>query len=348
MKSIVIPNIKNSTDFSFMAWAELSEHVMRPKVSRCVSIKAAKERSPLIAAHNAKTRLKAEAEQAEFSLLRADLDDNMQGKTPETIAVALREVGIQSFLIYSTLSHTWDSPRYRVLVEIAEAIKFDTWAMLQFELAEMLGSDPCVNRPAQFMLLPTTIKDTVTSYQKFISNGNSLTPDSAFWRNAQARAEAYQNKANSTDEKLNSGDLSTFKRPYNERLVGNQVSIIDAVDSGYSWPELLAQYGYKRKALNAWVAPESQSKTAGVHILSSHTDGKRRLYSHHNNDPCCGHLLDKFDLIALRSYGGDYAKAVREVAERCFPSLHRHNREEYRINAYNEQIVNMRTGGAAK
>ncbi|PVU67736.1 hypothetical protein C9E85_00735 [Plesiomonas shigelloides] len=345
MKSTVIPNIKNSTDFSFMAWAELSEYVARPKASRCASIKAAKERSPLIAAHNAKTRLKAEAEQAEFSLLRADLDDNTQGSTPETIAAALLEVGIQSFLIYSTLSHTPDAPRYRVLVELVEAINFDTWAMLQFELAEMLGSDPCVNRPAQFMLLPTTIKDTVTSYQKFIGNGNALTPDSAFWKNAQVRAEAYQNKATSTDIKLNSGGMRAFKRPYNERLIGNQVSIIEAVNLGYSWSELLAQYGYKRKALNAWVAPESQSKTAGVHILASHTDGKRRIYSHHSSDPCCGRLLDKFDLIALRSYGGDYTKAVREVAERCFPDLHKHNRDERRINAHNEQMANMRNGG---
>ncbi|MFM4732386.1 hypothetical protein [Aeromonas salmonicida] len=331
-----ISNIKQNNVFNSITWPELVALCRTPHKYGAETSETAKQFSPLVAAHDVKSRIKAEAEAGGFGLLRADLDD-AKGQTPQTIADALREQGVGSFAIYSTLSHQPNEPRYRVFVELAAPVSFIKWADLQLALAELLESDPCVNRAAQFMILPTLIEATAEHYQFLVGEGEALGPSSPFWLNAMASAARHQANASATAHTV----IAPTPRPFTERLMGNQVSIIELVNSHYWWPELLAAYGYKQKGRNAWIAPESTSGTAGVHILTSSTDGKERIYSHHESDPAGGRLCDKFDLITIRSFGGDYRKALETIARDVFPEAHHHNLKEWRTTQANQRAAEV-------
>lgn len=332
-----ISSISENTQFLTLSWPELKAKCRCPHKSRAQSPQSAKKTAPLIACHNGKTRSKEQTEQAMFGLLRADLDD-ATNLTPQSIASALFEQRLESFVIYSTLSHLPDAPRYRVFVELAEPAPFSVWADLQFALAELLVSDPCVNRPSQFMILPTTIKATATHYETLIEEGAPLAQGDEFWLSAMQMAEQHETQASEVSKR----HAEVTPRPYIEPLIGNQVSIINLVNLAYEWPDLLAFYGYKRKGRNAWIAPESTSGTAGVHILTSSTDGKERIFSHHASDPAGNRLCDKFDLITLRQFGGNPVKALAEIAKEHFPEAHKHNRREWSIAKRNELIANIR------
>ncbi|WP_159033771.1 hypothetical protein [Plesiomonas shigelloides] len=325
MSFTIISELRDSSCRSSISWKMLREYAGAPIESDCVSIESAKQSSPLVAAHNAPSRLKSAAESAQFGLLRADLDQCEQGLSPEIIAAKLRSAGLYAFIIYSTLSHTSASPRYRVLVEIAQAIKYETWAMLQLALAEFLNSDPCVNKPSQFMILPVVTHKTALNYCYLLGMGKALAPEHRFWIKAQSRAGEYQAKANNTLSHIKNNRYPMAKIQFKEHLIGKQQSVINAINESFSWPELLTQYGYKRKGLNAWLAPESKSGIAGAYLLVSDTDGKERLYSHHQSDPCYGRLVDKCDLIAIRSSNADHLATIREFAIKHLPAMPRYN-----------------------
>lgn len=92
-----IPNVSNNETFGAVTWQDLQQAACIPHRSRASAPETAKKSAPLVAAHNGKTRSKAEAEASGlFGMLRADLDD-AKGQTPETIADALQEQGLCSF-----------------------------------------------------------------------------------------------------------------------------------------------------------------------------------------------------------------------------------------------------------
>lgn len=183
-----ISSVLEKRNFGTMTWAQLAELADDPRSSRARTTDAAKKTSPLIAAHNGKTRDKGEAEKALFGLLRADLDKGTEGQTTETIAAALREQGLESFIVHTTLSSTPENPRFRVYLELAEPVPFDVWRSLQLELADVLGSDPCVNLASQFMTLPTITTESGRHYERLIGEGSALAEGSTFWRKATERA----------------------------------------------------------------------------------------------------------------------------------------------------------------
>lgn len=329
-----ISSLSETQNFHHIDWDALATLAAEPRRSKAHTPEAAKKSSPLIAAHNGRSRTKADAEQAMFALLRADLDD-AKGETVRTIAAALGKQGLETFIIHTTLSHTKELPRYRVYVALEEPVPFSTWADLQFELASVLGSDSCVSRPAQFMVMPVVTKTTEWGYRHKVSQGVALRENSRFWRNAMERAKQEEVRSTATTEIYITAKPTIF----NERLTGNQVSIIDLVNRSYEWPELLDWFGYSRTGANSWICPESSSGTAGVHILTSKADGKQRIYSHHESDPAGHRLCDKFDLICIRQFGGDHIKALAEIAKEHFPEAHAHNRKEWVTVKRNKEIA---------
>lgn len=182
-----ISSVLENKTFGSMSWLKLAALAAKPLRSGEKTPEVAKKTSPLVAAHNGKTRKQEEAQLCQFGMLRADLDDAV-GQTPDTIAAALREQGITSFIIYSTLSHKPESPRFRVFVRLANPVPFEVWAKLQGELAEVLHSDNCVNLASQMMLLPVTAKGTALDYEYMVGKGAALHEGSPFWLNASQRA----------------------------------------------------------------------------------------------------------------------------------------------------------------
>lgn len=326
-----------TADFTYINWHELKLKVKSPKSLGALTPKEAKAKSAVIAATDAPNKTKESILLHDsFTLLRLDLDDtNLE---LATIADMLESMCIESYIIHTTASHQQQATtnRYRVYIELAASITYKVWAAMESYLSYIFNADDCAKRPQQIMYLPVRLKDD--SYQFKIAEGRALNVESSqLYKDAQ-QFEAEQSK------ELEQAISLPIKPAYQTELIGNQVSIIDAVNSAYSWHELLIQYGYKAQG-KAYLPPESTSKQAGAYILTSHTDGKERYYSHHENDLCANGLcIDKFDFMVIRSYQGDYKRALKLVAETYFSELHKHNLKEYKIYKQNQRTQTLFMG----
>ncbi len=326
-----------TADFTYINWHELTLKIESPKNLDAITPKEAKAKSAVIAATDAPNKTKESILLHDnFTLLRLDLDDtNLE---LATIADMLESMCIESYIIHTTASHQQQTTtnRYRVYIELAASITYEVWAAMESYLSYVFMADDCAKRPQQIMYLPVRLKGD--SYQFKIAAGRALDVESSqLYKDAQA-LEAEQN------QELEKATSLPVKPSYQTQLIGKQVSIIDAVNSAYSWHELLIQYGYKAQ-VKAYLPPESTSKQAGVYILTSNTDGKERYYSHHENDPCANGLcIDKFDFMVIRSYQGDYKRALKLVAETYFSELHKHNLKEYKIHKQNQRTQTLFMG----
>lgn len=326
-----------TADFSYINWHALKLNVTSPQNLGALTPKEAKAKSAVIAATDAPNKTKESILLHDsFTLLRLDLDDtNLE---LATIADMLESMCIESYIIHTTASHQQQATtnRYRVYIELAASITYKVWAAMESYLSYIFNADDCAKRPQQIMYLPVRLKDD--SYQFKIAEGRALNVESSqLYKDAQ-QFEAEQSK------QLEQAISLPIKPAYQTHLIGNQVSIIDAVNSAYSWHELLIQYGYKAQG-KAYLPPESTSKQAGAYILTSHTDGKERYYSHHENDLCANGLcIDKFDFMVIRSYQGDYKRALKLVAETYFSELHKHNLKEYKIYKQNQRTQTLFMG----
>lgn len=330
--------VKTSNDWGNIDWEALIKLVSSPRKSKAATIERAKQTAPLVAAYSQQTRDKATAITGMFGMLRADIDGTME--TPQSLALALCEQGLTAFVIYSTLSHTPAKHRYRVVIPLYEPVTYERWLVGQWYLAEMLPDcDPCSERPAQFMILPCVTKESCADYDQYIETGCHLTDEDMFWLNADEHAKALSSKATS---QLNDAAKRPPAKPYKEKLIGKSVSIIDLLERYIDWPSLLAEYSYKRLGENSWLAPESASNQAGAHILTSHTDNKQRLYSHHESDPCGGRLVDKLDFIAIRSHSSDQHAALKEIAKKWFIDAHVFNQQEWKVDKAAQRFAKLR------
>jgi hypothetical protein len=331
-------NVKSN--FKYIDWQELITKIESPQNLGGVTPETAKSKSEIIAATDAIDKTKENVlAHDHFTMLRLDLDETELDV--DGIEDALNNMCIASFIIHTTASHhkNGNGNRYRVYIELAASVSYDTWANLETYLSYIFMADDCATRPQQIMYLPVRFKGD--TYQYHINKGVPLTVHGSV---LLQRANLFK------QEQLSIAEAAIKKQPvksaYNENLVGCQVSIIDAINQSYDWENLLLSYGYKRQG-KAYLPPESTSKIAGAYILTSNTDGKQRYYSHHENDPCAaGKCLDILDVISIRSHGGDTKQALCNIAKTHFPKLDKHNKKEWAINQQNTKSKTLFVGGA--
>lgn len=318
--------------FNYINWHELTLKISLPSDLGTLTHIQAKAQSPVIAANDAPNKTKETVlKHDNFTLLRLDLDDTKLDI--DSIADTLESMGIESYIIHTTASHQQDGKgnRYRVYIEIAASITYKVWALVESYLSHVFMADDCATRPQQIMYLPVRFDGDCYEYK--IGKGEPLNvADSQILVNAERYA---QEQTKQQEQAINSVPI---KPAFKQKLVGGQESIIDLVNDGYTWECLLSHYGYKQQG-KAYLPPEATSKTAGAYILTSHTDGKERYYSHHESDPCAtGQCLDKFDFISIREYSGDYKRALHDIAKTQFKQIHTHNQQEYFTHLHNESV----------
>ncbi len=322
-------NVRSS--FTYIDWQTLVERIKTPADLGSLTPKQAKEKSPIIAATDAPNKLKETVLLHDnFTLLRLDLDE-----TPfdiESIQDTLENIGFESYIIHTTANHLHGDKghRYRVYIELAASLCLEDWQALESFLSSVFGADDCASRPQQIMYLPVRFKGD--KYEHLVNEGKAFTA-----KDSQLLDEAHKFIAEQLAQQEAAIESATIKPHFDEKLIGKQVSIIDAVNQHYEWDDLLESYGYKRQG-RAYLPPESSSKKAGAFILTSNKDGRERYYSHHESDPCAtGKVIDQFDFIVIRSYAGDARKALKEIAETHFSTLDKHNKKEWAINQQNEK-----------
>lgn len=342
MKFLTAKSHNVTRAFSYINWHELSLKVTMPNDLGELTYTQAKAKSPIVAATDAPDKQKETILQHDnFTLLRLDLDDT--DLDIDSIADTLEGMGIESYIIHTTASHQQDGKgeRYRVYIELAASVAYKVWALVESYLSYVFMADDCATRPQQIMYLPVRFDGDCYEYKigkgepLNVTNSQILTDAKAF-EVEQAKQQA---------EQLEAAKTAPIKPTYKQNLVGKQISIINLVNNAYSWHELLLNYGYKMQG-KAYLPPEATSKSAGVYILTSHTDGKERYYSHHESDPCAtGQCLDMFDFIAIREYSGDYKRALKDIAQTHFKAIHKHNQQEYFTHLHNESVNKFFAGG---
>ena len=339
MNFLSAKSIKVSQGFNYLNWHELTLKVTSPSDLGTLPHTQAKAQSPVIAANDAPNKQKETVlAHDNFTLLRLDLDDT--NLDIDSIADTLEGMGIKSYIIHTTASHQQDGKgnRYRVYIQIAESITYKVWALVESYLSHVFMADDCATRPQQIMYLPVRFDGDCYDYK--IGKGKPLNV-----ADSQILADALALEVEQTKQQEQAIKSAPIKPAYKQNLVGKQISIINLVNSGFTWESLLSHYGYKQQG-KAYLPPEATSKTAGAYILTSHTDGKERYYSHHESDPCAtGQCLDMFDFIVIREYGGDYKDALRHIAETQFKQIHKHNQQEYFTHLHNESVKSLFSGG---
>ncbi|ODS13953.1 hypothetical protein [Pseudoalteromonas tetraodonis] len=331
-----------TADFTHINWHELKLKVKSPQDLGALTSKEAKAKSAVIAATDAPNKTKETILLHDnFTLLRLDLDDTTLDI--DSISDMLEGMSIESYIIHTTASHQQGGKgkRYRIYIELAASITYAVWALVESYLSYVFMADDCATRPQQIMYLPVRIIGD--SYEYKIGEGEPLyIPKSQILVDAKA-LEVEQTKQQA--EQLAAAKTAPIKPAYKQNLVGKQISIINLVNNGYRWESLLGHYGYKQQG-KAYLPPEATSKTAGAYILTSHTDGKERYYSHHESDPCgTGQCQDMFDFIVIREYGGDYKRALHNIAKTQFKQIHKHNQQEYFTHLHNESVNTFFAGG---
>ena len=324
-----------TSNFTYIDWQALKAKVISPIDLGSITPQKAKDKSEILAATDSPNKLKETVLLHDhFTLLRLDLDETILDI--DSISDVLVNMGFSSFIIHSTASHLQveNGNRYRVYIELAVALYYTDWSALESYLSYTFIADDCANRPQQIMYLPVRFKGDKYEYK--IVNGDAFIAQNSELLNAA------QDFISKQVEQQESAKRTVIIKPcFKENLVGNQVSIIEAINTYYEWESLLLQYGYKRQGA-AYLPPESTSNKAGVYILTSNTDAKQRYYSHHENDPCAiGKCIDQFDFIAIRSYDGDTSRAIKEIAKLHFSAIDKHNKKEWAIQKQNEKAKPM-------
>ena len=317
LKFLLCKTQNQQSDFDYIDWSELKNRVQSPVIVANMPPEQAKKLSQAISANDAPCKtLEAAKEHNNFTLLRLDLD-NVEFEI-NTVARLLESLCLESFLIHTTASHTPKNKRYRVYIELKRALKLEDWQMIESYLSFKFGADDCASRPQQIMYLPI---DT-PNYEFIINTGKAYTRSNSV---IYQRAKAFQAKQFAM---LEEAKLKKIRPARKLKLIGSQVSIIDAANNHFDWDDLLLAAGYKKQG-KAWLCPESTSKAGGVFILTG-ADGKERYYSHHESDPCgTGFAIDKFDFICIRQYADNTFNAIKTLAKEYFPDLDRHNKRVY-------------------
>ena len=201
-----------------------------------------------------------------------------------------------SAILYSTHSHTLESPRVRVIVPLSRDITAEEYAAVSRYVAADIGLemfDQCSFRPAQLMYWPSVPKDGEYVFME-ISDKPWLNPDDILskhpdWRNMETLPSLpSENTARNPsgrkpeDPREKNGIVGAFCRAY---------TVDDAISEFLSdvyEPAGSGRYSYR----------EADSK-AGLVVY----DGLW-AYSNHATDPAAvGHLLNAFDLVRIHRFG---------------------------------------------
>lgn len=312
---------EQTTGFSYVAFDELLERVKEPAQIQADDIKTAKAKAPICAPHDAPAKTKgAVLEHDRYTMLWGDVDEG--NKELAELGGELVAQGLESYAIYSTANSTEENKRWRVLVELDEAVSHQEWLKLQGYLSQVIGGDQSALRPTQILYLPFKCEHT-QHFDSYIAKGDALDIQLSEFA-ANARAYYQQMEAERTQKEVSA--LDAPKRPLN--LASGQQSPIELFNETHDIGSLLETYGFKKSG-SKYIHPSSQSGMAGVVLLD---DGKK-YYSHHQSDPLNdGYKHDAFDVWVELAHGGNFDAAVKQAAQGLDPEGNKQRQREYRQN----------------
>ena len=222
------------------------------------------------------------------------LDADSIPKNVDFIAVTAAALAGVTYFIYSTHSHTPDSPRYRVVILFSREVSEDEYPALMRMVAKEIGIDYFddttyqANRMMYWASCPANGEFVFDE-----KTGDPLDPDKYLtmyndWR------DVTQWPTSSRESEVRKREVKSQQDPLEKQ------GVVGAFCAAYSIEDAIAEFLhdiYEPAAVDGRYQFKEADSTAGVVIY----DGKWS-YSHHSSDPAGGKLLNAFDLVRTHKY----------------------------------------------
>lgn len=255
-----------------------------------------------------------------YVTLWADIDEG-DHPLPDVISAVERVAeSDHAWLIYSTSSASEDSPRWRVIVPLAEALPFERWEIAQKALASQLASqgikiDVCAEKGNQVAILPM---DGLFYQTKANAEAEALDVDGD-WLFLAACHEAEKVKAQEEQALKVAAEAARKRRE--ERQAKAQH---DGSESPIEWfnkqnqvSDMLAECGYTHRGRSSpnWRSPYQTSGSYATRDFGDYWVSLSGSDAAEGIGAACagGRYGDAFDLYAYFHHGGDFKAAVGAV-----------------------------------
>ena len=295
-----------------------------------------KDKCRCLAVHSAGVKTKdAIINHNEMQTLWVDLDN--QDLRLGEVSQLLDGLEISGYIIYSTSSScrikrgTVQGKRWRVVIPMIEPVDLNTWLDLQQAITTLTGGDSSATRIQQILYLPNNPKVTsadkengaIQHYEHKIAGDDSPICGA---NPPKAIADEINRQHEEVNEAKQLAKVELEKRPIR---IKDDDNIIEKINAAFNIKTILTQVGYDYNG-KAYRSPNSTSGGYGLYVL----DDNRWLSFHGCDDtmgvntPSC-FCGDVFDLIAHHQYGGDFNKALKELADEVDPEGQRQRQRNY-------------------
>lgn len=302
------PTNRSTQPSKYLSFKELAELVANP-------LNLEKNQAPLITPHTAQAKTKEQAKEASYSAVVIDFDD--VDYSVQQGLEKVKELYSGTFLYFTTASHKQEGKgnRFKVVIPLETALNSEDYSKLSTGISLLFGADLAQARITQGFYAPNTQNRELYQGAEIQGDGSQLNANTALFKQA---IEQYKKK------QRQSAELKPLKP---RKLEAYSNSIIELIKEAYSLEDLLQAKGYRQQG-REWLAPNSTSGIAGVHILGD------RVYSHHTSDPLGaihngGYSLDIADALAILDYNGDFKAMIQEQAERLDPEGQKKRQQAY-------------------
>ena len=232
-------------------------------------------------------------------VITLDFDTIPPGDTPE-ILKRVDALGC-GHCIYSTRKHTPANPRLRILLPLDRTATADEYEPLARYMAASIGiefADPTTFEATRLMYWPSCCADAEYVFnfgdKPMLSTDGLLDVinqkfgdwrDVSKWPQVPGADNAYKKLAMKQSDPLSKGGVvGAFCRTYD--IYGAMDAFLDGIYAPVD--NMRGRFTYL-----------GGSTTGGAVIY----DNGMFLYSHHSTDPCCGKLVNAFDMVRLHKYG---------------------------------------------
>lgn len=215
--------------------------------------------------------------------------------------------------IYSTHSHTPESPRIRLVIPLTRPVTPDEYQAVSRKIAEAIGIDffdDTTYEPHRLMYWPSTAQDAEFIFD--LQDAPWLNPDDILamyedWTDPALWPES--SRVHESRERMADRQGDPYEKPGMVGAFCRTYSIQDAI-------ETYLKDVYKQEDDGRYTyIPGS---TSGGLVL--YEDGKF-AYSHHGTDPVSGLLVNSFDLVRIHKFGIRDEEAKEDTPINRLPSF---------------------------
>lgn len=226
--------------------------------------------------------------------------DNIPPEGTHEIIKIINALGC-NYCVYSTRKHSPSSPRLRILLPLDRTSSADEYEPIARYLAEIIGinyADPTTFEPTRLMYWPSCCADSeyvfyfadkpmlsVDGLLKVIDAKYGDWKDITKWPQAPGTENTYKKLAVKQGDPLSkNGIVGAFCRTFD---------IYEAIDT----------------FIKNIYTPVDNTSNRFTYLGGSTTGGAvvyengLFLYSHHSTDPCCGKLVNAFDMVRIHKFG---------------------------------------------